>query len=392
MKVKVIKANESKKFKKLKVCAYVRVSTESADQFESLQNQTDSYTRRIKSNPEYDFVGIYSDQGITGYSEKRPGFQKMIEDARLGKIDLIVVKSISRFARNTVTVLKAARELKELSVGIFFEEQNINTLSSEGEMMLSVMASFAQEESRSMSENMKWTFRKKFERGELVINTRRFLGYDKDNKGNLVINEIEAKTIRLIFELYIKGNGVLQIAKHLNASNVCTVTGAKWSENAILNILKNEKYKGDFILQKYFTPDNKRKETRLNKGEVQSYYIKNNHPPIINSELWDEVQEILRIRRAERKEAKYNNRYPLSGKLLCPFCESTLKRRITHNGRIEWLCSKYIREGKESCKGIKVIEDMIQIDKISKQVIIQEVFRNGKKYYSYSSKEKHSEF
>lgn len=392
MRIKIIKSNEPMKQSKLRVCAYVRVSTESGDQLESLQNQTESYTRRIKSNPEYELVGIYSDQGITGYSEKRPGFQKMLDDARIGKLDLIIVKSISRFARNTVTVLKAARELKESGVGIFFEEQNINTLSNEGEMMLSVMASFAQEESRSMSENMKWTFRKKFERGETVINTKRFMGYDKDSDGNLIINEKEAKTIKMIFELYIKGYGALRIAKKLNDESVVTVTGAKWSDNAVLNILKNEKYKGDYTLQKYYTPDNMRKATRLNRGEVQSYYIKHNHQAIVPADTWEKVQEIMIARRNKRRKVDYNSRYPLSGKLLCPYCGSTLKRRLTHHRRVEWWCSQYIIEGKDSCKGIKVIEDLIQTDEILKQVIVEEVFRNGKKHYRYTSKKKHTEF
>ena len=171
MRVRVIKPIAAKE-KKLKVCAYARVSTDSLKQEDSLENQTTTYKRIITSNPAYEYVGIYADQGISGYSENRPAFQSMIEKARTGEIDLIITKSVSRFARNTVTVLKVARELKELGVGIFFEEQNINTLSGDGEMMLTVLASFAQEESRSMSENNKWTMKKKFERGEIMVNTK----------------------------------------------------------------------------------------------------------------------------------------------------------------------------------------------------------------------------
>jgi len=326
LQINVIEPYEVSKSKNLRVCAYVRVSTDSLNQADSLQNQTETYKRVITLNPEYELVGIYSDQGISGYSEKRPGFQSMIDKAMAKEVDLIITKSISRLARNTVTVLKVARELKELGVSIFFEEQNINTLSNDGEMMLAVLASFAQEESRSMSENMKWTFQKKFERGETIINTKRFMGFDKDKYGNLIINEDEAKTVRMIFDQYIKGYGTFKIAKKLNNEGVKTVTGAKWSDTALLNMLKNEKYKGDYMLQKYYVPENKRKETKPNRGELQCYYIKDNHPGIVTSDIWDKVQKIMSDRRSLKHidssatKSKYVNRYPLSGKLLCPIC------------------------------------------------------------------------
>ena len=180
---KVINKRPASVLQKKRVCAYARVSTDSRRQEDSLENQMETYERMITGNPEYEFIGVFADQGISGYCENRPQFQRMMEKARAGEIDLIITKSISRFARNTVTVLKFARELKELGVGIFFEEQNINTLSGDGEMMLAVLASFAQEESRSMSENNKWSIRKKFERGRVMITTSRFLGYDKNEYG-----------------------------------------------------------------------------------------------------------------------------------------------------------------------------------------------------------------
>ena len=183
MRVKVINKRLDSVLQKKRGCAYARVSTDSGRQEDSLENQMETYERLITGNPEYEFIGVFADQGISGYCENRPQFQRMMEKARAGEIDLIITKSISRFARNTVTVLKFARELKELGVGIFFEEQNINTLSGDGEMMLAVLASFAQEESRSMSENNKWSIRKKFERGEVMITTSRFLGYDKNEYG-----------------------------------------------------------------------------------------------------------------------------------------------------------------------------------------------------------------
>ena len=207
MKIEILGANTQVKRQKLRVCAYARVSTASDAQEDSLDNQRTTYERLISSNPEYEFVGVYADQGISGYSEHRPAFQNMLQDAREHRIDLILTKSISRFARNTVTVLKYVRELKELGVGILFEEQNIHTLSHEGELMLSVLASFAQEESRSTSENNRWTVRKRFEHGEPIINTTCFMGYDKNEYGELVVNPEQAAIVRRIFHMYLSGYG-----------------------------------------------------------------------------------------------------------------------------------------------------------------------------------------
>ncbi|MEG0566139.1 MAG: recombinase family protein, partial [Hungatella sp.] len=344
MKVNVIEAFFSTELKKKKVCAYARVSTDSGRQEDSLENQKDTYKRLITANPEYEFVGVYADQGISGYCENRPSFQAMMEKARREEIDLIITKSISRFARNTVTVLKAARELKELGVGIFFEEQNINTLSGDGEMMLAVLASFAQEESRSMSENNKWSIQKKFERGETMINTNRFMGYDKDAYGDLIINRKEAEVVRLIFDLYLMGIGSFRMAALLTELGVKTVSGMEWEGGTIGTMLQNEKYKGDYHLQKYFTPEDRRNTSRLNRGEKQSYYITENHAAIVSSEDWDRVQELRQKRKREQNigigdTSKYQNRYPLSGMLLCPYCGKSLRRRQVYHKKIQWICS-----------------------------------------------------
>lgn len=282
MRVKVINKRPASVLQKKRVCAYARVSTDSRRQEDSLENQMETYERMITGNPEYEFIGVFADQGISGYCENRPQFQRMMEKARAGEIDLIITKSISRFARNTVTVLKFARELKELGVGIFFEEQNINTLSGDGEMMLAVLASFAQEESRSMSENNKWSIRKKFERGEVMITTSRFLGYDKNEYGDLIVNRKEAEIVSLTFDLYLLNVGSSRIGELLDYLGVKTVTGTTWESGTINGMLCNEKYKGDFHLQKYYTPENKRNHTRKNNGEVQSYYISENHEPIVS--------------------------------------------------------------------------------------------------------------
>lgn len=225
MRVKVINKRPASVLQKKRVCVYARVSTDSRRQEDSLENQMETYERLITGNPEYEFIEVFADQGISGYCENRLQFQRMMEKARAGEIDLIITKSISRFARNTVTVLKFARELKELGVGIFFEEQNINTLSGDGEMMLAVLASFAQEESRSMSENNKWSIRKKFERGEVMITTSRFLGYDKNEYGDLIVNRKEAEIVSLTFDLYLLNVGSSRIGELLDYMGVKTATG-----------------------------------------------------------------------------------------------------------------------------------------------------------------------
>ena len=342
-------------------------------------------------NPEYEFAGVYLDQGISGFSEKRPGFQEMIRKAKAGEIDLIITKSISRFARNTVTVLKVARELKELGVGIFFEEQNINTLSGDGEMMLAVLSSFAQEEGRSMSENNKWTIRKKFEQGKMMINTQRFLGFDKDEYGGLSINAKEALIVSFLYDMTLFGLGNSRLKSLLNYLGVKTVTGGEWHDGTINGVLVNEKYKGDCHLQKTFTPENKRNQTKPNRGEVQSYYITDNHPAIVSEDLWNQVQVERERRKRERNigsdgTAKYQNRYHLSGMLVCSYCGKNLRRRQVHKKRIQWLCSMYIDEGKQACKGIRIDDEEVQGQGITEPTVIEEVEGNGKKYYRYTSK------
>lgn len=390
MRIKIIQPIAEEK-RKLRVCAYARVSTDSLKQEDSLENQTSTYERLIQSNPEYEFVGVYADQGISGFCEKRPAFQEMIQKAKSGGIDLIITKSISRFARNTVTVLRVARELKDAGVGIFFEEQNINTLSGDGELMLTVLASFAQEESRSISENYKWTVKKKFERGDIVLSTSQFMGYDKDEYGDLVINQEQAKIVRRIFKMYLGGMGMFSIAAQLNSEGVPTIKGGKWTEGTLRGMLTNEKYKGDFILQKYYTPENRRNKTVKNNGAVQSYYIAENHPAIISKDDWEKVQLILQRRKLQRRIGangtdKYKKRYPLSGMMICPYCGNSLRRKQVHNKKIEWWCSTYIQEGKSACRGVKISDAEASKQNITEPTVVEEVIENGKKHYYYTSK------
>lgn len=398
MRVRIIEPTVVKETKK-RVCAYARVSTDHEKQSESLENQISYYERLIGTNPEFEFAGVFADHGISGTTDNRREFRRMLDLAKQGAIDVIITKSISRFARNTAVVLKRVRELKELGIEVRFEKENINTLSGDGELMLTVLSSFAQEESKNISENIKWRIRKKFEQGELILNTNRFLGYDKDKNGDLVINEEEAKIVQRIFAEYLKGKGAFTIAKDLNADEIPTITGGKWQESTILNMLKNEKYKGDILLQKYYTPDHLKGYTLRNNGNLESYYIEDNHPPIISKETWDEVQKELKLR-AEAKgnvgnTTKYQKRYPLTGMLYCGKCGSSLKRRTWNSKlpcrKIVWQCSNYIKNGKSACPGTRIDDEVAGRLDIKKEIVVQEVIKDGKKHYRYSSKCKHED-
>lgn len=372
---------------KKKVCAYARVSTNSLDQADSLENQTSYYHDKITANPDYEFVGVFADRGYTGTKDNRPEFQKMMSQCRQGKIDLILVKSVSRFARNTTIVLQYVRELKALGVEVRFEDQNIKTLTQDGELMLTVLSAFAEEESRSVSENIKWRIRKKFERGELIINTKRFLGYDKDVYGDLVINHREALIIRRIYEDYLDGKGSFSIAKELNAEGIPTITGGRWHDTTILSILKNEKYKGDAILQKYYTPNHLCKQSKRNINKRESFYVGENHSPIVSTQMWEQVQVEIKIRR--RNQKVNSKKHTLSGLLICSKCGSKLQRRVWNSGKpcekIMWQCSHYIKNGKNACSGTAIAESTLEGLNIKEETIVKEWMKNGKKHYSYTS-------
>ena len=391
MRIQMIKPKECKLEKK-RVCAYARVSTDTRKQGESLENQVSYYERSIKSNPEYEFAGVFADQGISGYSGNRPEFQRMVQMARDGKIDLIITKAISRFARNTAVLLEVVRELRQIGVAVYFEEQNINTLSGNGEVMLTVLASFAEEESRNVSENRKWSIRKKFERGEYMINTERFMGYDKDEFGELVINPKEAAAFQFLVDMYLLGVGSSRLAQLAEFLKIPTVTGGNWNVGSIMGMFRNEKYKGDFHLQKYYTPDGMRNQTVLNKGEVQSYYMEDSHPAILSEEVWNALQEKIEENKRGRNIAqddsmKYQRRYPLTGMLHCPHCGRTLRRRQGYKKKVEWLCATYIEQGKQACRGIRVPDESASRQNIIEPMVVEEVYRNGKKHYRYTSKE-----
>lgn len=325
-----------------RTAAYARVSTDHADQLTSYAAQVSYYTEYIKSRPELDFVGVYTDEGITGTSTvHRDGFRQMVADAVSGKIDLIITKSVSRFARNTVDSLSTIRLLKEHGVECYFEKENICTFDSKGELLLTIMSSLAQEEARSISENCTWGQRKRFADGKATVPFSRFLGYDRGEDGGLVVNEEQAQTVRRIYQLFLQGETTYGIAKLLTWEGVPTPGGGKrWSRLVIESILTNEKYKGDALLQKAFTVDYLTKRKKLNEGEVPQYYVKDSHEGIVTPELFAQVQQEFERRRdpAERTCADI-----FSSRLKCGVCGGNYEPEVIHSThryrRTLWKCT-----------------------------------------------------
>ena len=328
---------------KLRVAAYARVSTEKEEQEHSLEAQTDYFNSYIRSNPRWEFVGLYVDDGISGLShQNRDGFNRMVADAVDGKIDLIVTKSLSRFARNTVDALTTIRKLKAVNVGIFFQKEDINTLDAKGEFLLTLMSSFAEEESRSISDNVTWGRRKQFADGFYIVPFAQFLGYDRGSeKGEFVINENEARVVRFIYMLAFEYYSPSNIARLLMDLNIPTPSGKKiWQTTTAESILSNEKYKGDALLQKKFTVDFRTKKQKRNEGEVPQYYVENSHPAIIEPEEWDRVQIELARRKTSGKATISNS--PFSTKVFCGDCGSRYTPITWHSTdkyrRLIWQC------------------------------------------------------
>ena len=277
---------------KRKVAAYARVSTDHEEQQSSYEAQVSYYTEYIQSRTDWEFAGIFADEGISGCSIKgRQGFQAMIEEALNGGINLIITKSVSRFARNTVDSLSTIRKLKEHNVECYFEKENIWTFDSKCELMLSILSSISQEESRSISENVTWGHRKRMADGKVSVPFGRFLGYDRGEHGEMIVNEKEAETVREIYRLFLSGLTPHGIGKELTSRGIPTPGGkVKWTASTVKSILTNEKYKGDALLQKTFTPDYLTKKTKKNDGQIPQYYVENSHPAIVTPEMYEAVQ------------------------------------------------------------------------------------------------------
>ncbi|OOM58472.1 recombinase family protein [Clostridium beijerinckii] len=354
------------------MAAYCRVSTDQLEQLSSYEAQVNYYTNYINGHPDYECAGIYADEGISGTNtKKREQFNKMIEDCKAGKIHMIITKSISRFARNTLDTLNYVRTLKELGIGVIFEKENINTLDSKGEVLLTILSSLAQEESNNLSQVSTWGIRRRFEQGKVTINEKKFLGYDKDANGNLIINKKQAKIVRKIYKDYLDGKGANRIARSLEEEKIQGWNGkSKWYESTISSILSNEKYKGDALLQKTYTVDFLTKKRVENKGEVPQYYVEDSHEAIIDKEMWEAVQLEMERRRAFAEKHKLQKTdhglkdNPLAGKIICGNCGRAFGRR-TWKGTNEilkrkvWFCNgRYEEKGIKGCDN-KHIDDRV---------------------------------
>lgn len=357
--------------KRLRVAAYCRVSTELEEQESSYEAQVDYYTKKIEENPNWRNAGIYADDGKSATNtKKRDDFNAMIQDALDGKIDMILTKSVSRFARNTVDSLITIRKLKEKNVAVVFEKEGINTLDGTGEILIIILSSLAQEESWNISENTRWGVVRKFENGKLIVNHKKFMGYTKNAEGELVIVPKEAEIVRLIFRLYLEGNSSRKIKRHLEEKGIKTATGNdNWHTTVIEKMLRNEKYMGDALLQKTYTVDFMTKKKVINKGIVPQYYVEDDHEPIIPKELFYRVQEEMMRRaslcksaetRKKNKKSKYSSAYALTGIVICGGCGHEY-RRVTwaRNGKkkIVWRCTNRLTNGVKSCGNSETLEE-----------------------------------
>lgn len=350
---------------KKKVAGYARVSTDQEEQLTSYEAQVDYYTKYIQNNLDWEFVAVYTDEGISATStKKRDGFNRMIKDALDGKIDLIITKSVSRFARNTVDTLTTVRLLKDKGIGVYFEKENIDTLDSKGELLITIMSSLAQEESRSISENVTWGHRKRFADGKVSMPYKHFLGYDRGATKNdpPIINEEQAKTVRLIYRLFLEGKTPCGIAKHLTELKIPTPGGkVKWQSSVVKSILTNEKYKGDAILQKCFTVDFLTKKQKVNEGEVPQYYVENSHPAIIEPEVFEMVQNEMQ-RRGELP-TRHSGVGMFSSRIFCGDCGAAFGAKVWHSNnkyrKIIYQCNHKFKGG-EKCSTPKIEEEQIK--------------------------------
>ena len=354
------------KIKKLRVAAYCRVSTETEEQNSSYEVQVAHYTEFIKKNAEWEFAGIFADDGISGTNtKKREEFNRMIDECMEGNIDLVITKSISRFARNTLDCLKYIRQLKDKNISVFFEKENINTMDAKGEVLLTIMASLAQQESQSLSQNVKLGLQYRYQQGKVQVNHKRFMGYTKDEEGNLIIVPEEAKIIKRIYREYLEGKSLVGIGRDLEKDGILTAAGKpRWRPETIKKILLNEKYIGDALLQKTFTVDFLTKKRVKNEGHVPQYYVENSHEAIIPKELFLQAQEELHRRSniytgADKNKRIYSSKYALSTITFCGDC-GDIYRRVYWNihGRKEfvWRCVTRIEQGPEVCKNRTVKE------------------------------------
>lgn len=368
-----INTTKKQEVKRIRVAAYCRVSTAQEDQETSYEAQVGYFTKLITENPSWQLAGIYADDGISGTDmKKRDNFNAMMERClqKDRDIDLILTKSISRFARNTVDCLSCIRKLKERNIAIYFEKEHINTLESTGELLITILSSQAQEESRNISENVKWGLKRKYEKGEMLV--RRMFGYGKGTDGQMYIIPEEAEVVRLIYGKYLEGESLNSIARLLKEKGVKTIRGnTQWNVNSVRTILINEKYIGDAMAQKTFTTDYLTKARKENQGELQKYYVENAHEAIIPREVFYKVQEELHQRAniykkssKQEKEAKgkHSGKYALSKITICKECGCEYRRQIWSKygeKKAVWRCENRLRNGTRYCKDSPTIEESV---------------------------------
>ena len=355
-KITKITAANSQMPKAARVAAYARVSSGKDAMLHSLSAQVSYYSGMIQNHKGWEYAGVYADEALTGTKEDRQSFQRLLSDCRSGKIDKIITKSISRFARNTVTLLETVRELKLLDIDVFFEEQNIHTMSAEGELMLTILASYAQEESRSVSENMKWRVRENFKNGKPWNGT--MLGY-KLVDGKLEVVPKEAETVKRIFELYLSGLGYSAIAKELNQDGVPTRFGNKWTHPTVCRVICNIDYTGNLLLQKTYRSNHIAKTRCVNNGELPMYSVEEAHEPIIDTQTFMAAQ-LEKKRRSEiyHKIGTPKQNYPFSGMVRCGLCGKNYRRKVKESGAV-WICDTYNTHGKDACCSKAIPEDQL---------------------------------
>ena len=367
---KIQTAENRDKYHQLKVAAYCRVSTEQEEQQNSYQVQIAYYTDLINRKKEWTLAGVFADEGISGtQTKKRTEFNRMIRMCKKKKIDLVITKSISRFARNTVDCLEYVRQLKDLGIGVIFEKENINTLKMTSEFMIALYGSFAQAESESISKNVSWGKEKAFREGKVPFQYKHLLGYRKGADGKPEIVPEEAETVRLIFSLYLDGYTLLNIAQILMNQKITTATGkSEWTKSAIQSILKNEKYVGDALLQKTFTVDCITHKVVKNNGERPMYLITDHQTPIIDRDTFNRVQQEIARRSSKRKisdqtkteQGKYSGKYVLSELLICGQCGTPYRRRIwtkSGNKQVVWRCISRLEHGRRYCPDSPTIKE-----------------------------------
>ena len=340
-----------------RVAAYARVSSVKDAMHLSLANQVSYYSAYIQKHPEWQYAGVYADDGYTGTRDDRPEFQRLLTECFGGNVDLIITKSISRFSRNTLTTLELLRRLKEINVDVFFEKENVHSISGDGELLLTILSSFAQAESLSVSENCKWRIRKKMEQGE-IVGLRDMYGYVIE-RGQITIEPTQAVVVRRIFSDYVDGLSTMQIAKALNAEGIVSYTGVSWTDKRIRDLLRNEKYTGNALLQKKFTADHLTKREKINHGELPKFYAEGTHVAIVDQGTFDRAQEILARRRDENRPSKpTTTRYPFSGLITCGNCGDKFRRRTCH-GKVYWQCATFLYQGKDSCLAKQIPEETL---------------------------------